>query len=290
MNVIKNLNQNQKTLALKKDKKINVLIIGSGNIAWHIVSHLSFFKRFNITVYNRTNTARLKQLQKEFKVDTTGDWKKMKQDSDLIFICTGDSTIKNIAGQIKKTKTKALVMHTSGTTPLSDLTGASKNIAVFYPLQTFTFGQSVDWNEVPLFVEANNKEATNFILSFANLFSKTVMKANSQERLKLHLAAVIAGNFSNAMYASAYEYLNKELDKKYFNYLSQLIITTAKKAINNNPDLVQTGPAARNDKKTINKHLSLLKKHTELKRTYKTVSKLISKQQKSNAKLQTKTK
>ena len=104
------------------------------------------------------------------------------------------------------------------------------------------------------------------------------------------MAAVIAGNFSNAMYASAYEYLNKELNKSYYNYLAPLITTTAKKALFNNPTTVQTGPAARNDKKTINKHIALLKKQPELKRTYKTISKLITKQQKSNAKLQTKTK
>lgn len=277
-------------MKLKKDSKINILIIGSGNIAWHIVSHLCFFKRFNLTVYNRTPNTRLKQLHKEFKVDIISDWKKVKADYDIIFVCTGDSSIKSIALQLKKIKSKALVIHTSGTTPLSDLANASKNTGVFYPLQTFTFGQSVNWSEVPLFIEASNKDALEFISNFAKLFSKTVVKTSSQDRLKLHMAAVIAGNFSNAMYASAYEYLNKELNKSYYNYLAPLITTTAKKALFNNPTTVQTGPAARNDKKTINKHIALLKKQPELKRTYKTISKLITKQQKSNAKLQTKTK
>lgn len=265
-------------------------MIGSGNIAWHIVSHLSFFKRFEITVYNRTSTAKLKQLQKEFKVTITTDWKKINDKTDIFFICTGDSSIKQVALKIKKLKTKGLVLHTSGTTPLSDLTSAAKNIGVFYPLQTFTFGTSVNWQEVPVFVEANNKSSFTYLNNLASLFSKTVVKTNSDTRLKLHLAAVIAGNFSNAMYASAYNYLDKSLNRSYFKYLSPLITTTAKKAVFGDPSLVQTGPAARNDKKTQQKHLMLLKKNPELKKTYKALSQLILKQQKTNVKLQAKAK
>jgi len=277
-------------LALKKDKKIKVLIIGSGNIAWHIVSHLSFFKRFEITVINRTNSLRLIQLQKEFKVKTITDWKKVNESSDVFFICTGDNSIKQICTKISKLKTKGLVLHTSGTTPLSELKNTSKNTGVFYPLQTFTFGQSVLWQEVPVFIEAGNKKSLDYLSSLAGLFSKTVVKSNSENRLKLHLAAVIAGNFSNAMYASAYSYLDKELNKSYFKYLCPLINVTAKKAIFGNPSLVQTGPAARDDKKTQRKHLELLKKQPELKRIYKSISKLISLQKKTDVKLQTKIK
>lgn len=267
----------------KKAAKINILIIGSGNIAWHLVSHLSFFRRFNITVFNRTKNKRLSQLIKEFKVNGISDWKKINNDSQLIFICTGDNSIKSIASKIGKLKTKALVVHTSGTTPLSELKPASDNNGVFYPLQTFTFGKSVNWQEVPVFYEGNSKSSEKFLEAFGKLFSKSVIKLNSQDRLKLHLSAVIAGNFSNAMFAAAYDYLSLELNKEYFKYLAPLISATAKKAIFNIPAKVQTGPAARNDKKTINKHLSLLKKHPELKKLYRSTSKLISKQQKNHA-------
>lgn len=270
-------------MVVKKDKKVKILVIGSGNVAWHIVSHLSFFKRFDITVYSRTAGPKLKQLHKEFKVAITSEWKKVKSESDIIFICTGDRSIKQIGAKLKKLKTKGLVLHTSGTTPLADLNNCSKNTGVFYPLQTFTFGQSVNWPEVPVFIEASNKKSLDYLYKLAKLFSETVVKTNSENRLKLHLAAVIAGNFSNAMYASAYNYLGKALGTGYFKYLSTLINTTAKKALYGNPSLVQTGPAARNDKKTINKHLTLLKKQPELKRTYKSISKLILKQQKNNA-------
>ena len=272
-------------MALKKNIKIKVLIIGGGNIAWHLVSHLSFFKRFEITIYNRTLSPKLKQLQKEFKIAIITDWKKIDTESALFFICTSDSAISGIASKIKKLKTIGLVIHTSGTIPLKDIANASKNAVVFYPLQTFTFGQSVYWPEIPVFIEASNPKAVNFLNSFAKIFSNTVVKLNSAQRLKLHLAAVIAGNFSNAMYSAAYNFTAKEIGKDYFTYLIPLIVKTAKKTRSVNPVKAQTGPAARGDKKTQKKHLQLLKKYPDLKKIYKSVSKLIEKQQKNNAKL-----
>lgn len=272
-------------MATKKNIKIKVLVIGSGNIAWHIVSHLSFFKRFEITVYNRTSTPNLKQLQKEFKATIVTDWKKVNNETDLFFICTSDSSIPAMASKIKKLKAKGFVIHTSGTAPLKAIAPASKNIGVFYPLQTFTFGQSVLWPEVPVFIEASDNQALHFMESFAKLFSNTVVKLNSEQRLKLHLAAVIAGNFSNAMYAAANNFTDKELGKDYFKYLIPLIVKTAKKTRAVDPVKAQTGPAARKDKQTQKQHLQLLKKYPDLKKIYKSVSKLIEKQQKGNAKL-----
>jgi predicted short-subunit dehydrogenase-like oxidoreductase (DUF2520 family) len=277
-------------LAAKKNIKIKVLVIGSGNIGWHIVSHLSFFKRFDITVFNRTLTPNLKQLQKEFKVSIVTDWKKVNKETELFFICTSDSAIKPMASKIKKLKSKGFVIHTSGTAPLKAISTASKNIGVFYPLQTFTFGQSVFWPEVPVFVEASDAQALHFMDSFGKLFSNTVVKLNSDQRLKLHLAAVIAGNFSNAMYTAANNFTDKELGKEFFKYLIPLIVKTAKKTRSVSPVKAQTGPAVRGDKNTQKQHLQLLKKYPDLKKIYKSISKLIEKQQKGNAKLQRKTK
>jgi predicted short-subunit dehydrogenase-like oxidoreductase (DUF2520 family) len=278
-------------MALKKNIKIKVLIIGSGNIAWHILSHLSFFKRFELTLFSRTPSPEIKQLQKEFKVNAIHDWKKVTKDYDIFFICTPDSIIPSIAQRIKKLKTKGLVVHTSGTVPLKEISKASKNCGVFYPLQTFTYGQSVNWLEVPVFIEGSHSKVNEYLESFAGIFSNKVVKMNSQHRLKLHLAAVIAGNFSNAMYSAAYQYLSKELvDPGHFNYLIPLIVSTAKKTRSLSPIAAQTGPAARKDKRTQKQHLQLLKEYPDLRKIYRSISKLIEKQQKSNAKLQGKTK
>jgi predicted short-subunit dehydrogenase-like oxidoreductase (DUF2520 family) len=273
-------------MTLKKNIKIKVLIIGSGNMAWHIVSHLSFFKRFELTVYSRSQNAHLKQLQKEFKTKSITDWKKIDKDYDMYFICTADSGIQELAQKIKKLKTQGIVIHTSGTVPLKDISRASKHAGVFYPLQSFTYGQSVNWLETPIFIEGSDKKTTEYLSDFAAIFSKKVVKLNSAQRLKLHLAAVIAGNFSNAMYSAAYRYLDSELgSNNYFDYLVPLINSTAKKVRSVNPVAAQTGPASRGDKETQKKHIGLLKKYPDMKKIYKSLSKLIEKQKKAHAKL-----
>jgi predicted short-subunit dehydrogenase-like oxidoreductase (DUF2520 family) len=271
-------------MAAKANIRTRVVIIGSGNLAWHIVSHLVFFKRFEIFVYNRSTSLKLKQLKKEFKVFTTDNWDDIPKDAGIFFICTGDSSIKEVASKLRKLKTKALVLHTSGTANMSLLRGCSTNKGVFYPLQTFTFGQSVNWFEVPIFVEASNKISLEVLTRLAKLFSGTVVNMDSEKRMKLHLAAVIAGNFSNAMYSAAHQYLSKELHSDLFTYLLPLISRTAKKVKSVSPAKAQTGPAVRNDKITQKTHLQLLKKHPDLKKLYKSISKLIMKQQKADAK------
>jgi predicted short-subunit dehydrogenase-like oxidoreductase (DUF2520 family) len=270
-------------LARNKDIKTKVVIIGSGNLAWHVVSHLVFFKRFEISVYNRSSSERLVQLKKEFKVPVTTKWKEVPKDAAIYFICSGDKSIKGVAERLKKIKTKALVLHTSGSSPLSFLKGASENIGVFYPLQTFSFGKSVNWSEVPVFIEASNNKSIEILQRLAKLFSRNATKLDSKQRLKLHLAAVIAGNFSNAMYSAAYLFLAQS-DKKLFDHLLPLIITTAKKLRSVDPVSAQTGPAVRKDNNTQKAHLALLKDHPDLKKIYKAISKLIVKQHKPYAK------
>ena len=70
------------------------------------------------------------------------------------------------------------------------------------------------------------------------------------------MAAVFACNFSNHMYTIAEKLLAK--DKLSLDLLKPLIEETANKIIENKPNAVQTGPAIRKDKKTMQEHLKLL--------------------------------
>ena len=94
------------------------------------------------------------------------------------------------------------------------------------------------------------------------------------ERQKLHLAAVIANNFSNHLYTLSAQYLAKNnID---FDLLKPLITETVHKISNSNPKANQTGPAKRNDIETIEKHFSLME-NEDLKEIYKILTKSIYK-------------
>src|SRR5690606_15948426 len=97
----------------------------------------------------------------------------------------------------------------------------------------------------------------------------------SQQRLALHVSAVFANNFTNALYQIAYDILKQaDLD---FELIIPLIRETAEKIQNHVPEQVQTGPAIRNDGKTINTHLQFLSDREELTEIYQQLTYYIKK-------------
>jgi hypothetical protein len=104
------------------------------------------------------------------------------------------------------------------------------------------------------------------VLSFAKELSPKVEIAGDEERLKLHVAAVIVSNFTNHLYAIAEAYCIEE--KIDFDMLKPLIGETALRIRTISPAAVQTGPAVRKDIHTLDKHLRLLVNHPKLRTTY----------------------
>jgi hypothetical protein len=91
----------------------------------------------------------------------------------------------------------------------------------------------------------------------------------------LHLAAVFACNFTNHMMT-----LGKEISEYAgytFEEMKPLIQETFIKAFETGPENSQTGPAVRNDKNTVRKHLELLSFDRDLQRIYREISKSIYK-------------
>jgi len=129
---------------------------------------------------------------------------------------------------------------------------------VFYPLQTFSKAAEVDFTQVPICIEAlNNKADLPILKKLAKAIGSESHKVNSDQRAALHLAAVFVNNFTNQIYRLAHEITESQGAE--FDILKPLIKETARKLDDLSPYMAQTGPAIRNDKKTIKKHLKLLK-------------------------------
>jgi predicted short-subunit dehydrogenase-like oxidoreductase (DUF2520 family) len=161
------------------------------------------------------------------------------------------------------------------------LKSVSPSIGVYYPLQTFFKGAVIDWKTTPLLLEANTKSTLLKLKHFGNSISEKVKTVNSKNRLQIHLAAVFACNFTNAMYVAAYEIIEKNINKKETELLQPIMLQSFQKLQKIHPKKAQTGPAIRNDKLVMKKHLTLLKSEKQLSKVYKTLSDLIVNQQKS---------
>lgn len=230
---------------------ISVVILGSGNVATHL------FKAINntdyasvIQWYNRSLNS-LKEYKS--KVEITDDLTQLKN-ADLYILAVSDDAIKPLSTSLPFEN--RLVVHTSGCVSLYDIDKKHKR-GVFYPLQTFSKSADINFANVPICIEALKSEDYHILKNLGSALGSPTKKVNSDQRKVLHLAAVFVNNFTNQLYRVAHEITESEGAE--FDVLKPLILETAKKVQDLSPYMAQTGPAKRNDKKTLKKHLKLLK-------------------------------
>ena len=137
---------------------------------------------------------------------------------------------------------------------------------VLYPLQTFSAGREIDWPTVPLCVEAADPAAQATLLALAGSLSQHVRLLATDQRLKLHVAAVFANNFTNHLLGIADALLAEAALPP--ELLAPLVRETVDKALANPPFSVQTGPAARRDAPTLAAHHAALTAHPAWRALY----------------------
>jgi|Laugresbdmm110dd_1035094.scaffolds.fasta_scaffold23755_3 predicted short-subunit dehydrogenase-like oxidoreductase (DUF2520 family) len=233
---------------------IKVSIIGSGNVAQHLIvalqnSIINGAEMELIQVYTRQKST-LSHLLDFNKI--TDDWKTLAE-ADLFIIAVSDEAISTVSEQIPY-KNK-LVVHTSGGISLEAIASNNRK-GVFYPLQTFTKNNAVDFKIIPICIESQNASDYQLLQNVAQAISDSVFAINSEQRKALHVAAVFVNNFTNHLYKIGNDICIE--NNVPFEILKPLIQETAEKITQLSPNESQTGPAIRNDIETINAHLSFL--------------------------------
>ncbi|MDY6801570.1 MAG: DUF2520 domain-containing protein [Bacteroidota bacterium] len=251
----------------QNDFKNGVVMIGAGNVATHIALALKKADYPIKSIYSKTEKS-AQELAEKINSSFTTRIETLPNNADIYVIAVKDTIIEDIAKKINIRS--GIVVHTAGSVPMSIFESYFKNFGVFYPLQTFTKSRKLDFSEIPLCIEANNNDVENKLLNLAKSLSNKVALINSEKRKILHLAAVFACNFTNHMYSIGSKLLSdKNID---FNLLHPLIHETAKKANEMSPIHAQTGPAIRQDNKTMDMHLKMLKDYPAFEKIYRFVS------------------
>ncbi|MBE9490637.1 MAG: DUF2520 domain-containing protein [Bacteroidetes bacterium] len=246
---------------------IKVVLLGSGNVAFHLAKALTLSTNIDFVQHFRRNN--FSDAGFELTVPKTNNINNLVK-ADIYIIAINDDSIADFSKQL--TFKNGLVVHTSGSMPLNTLQ-CKANKGVFYPLQTFSKGQNLNFNKVPIAIETEYKKDSVLLNNFAKSISNNIYEINSSQREKLHIAAVFANNFSNQMYKIAKDIC--ETNNFSFDILKPLILETANKVQTLNPAKAQTGPAKRNDQKVIQNHISQL--DGEQKKIYQLISNSIIK-------------
>lgn len=249
---------------------MKVAILGRGNVASHLKRALSPLAPDIETI----------QCDPHRPGETPAD-------ADFVIIAVSDSAIPGVASGLPS-GLKGIVVHTSGSVPMSTLKVVSKShqeadrvdevrrsssdprIGVLYPLMTLSKDKEIDYTRLPLLTEGDSPETLKAIDSLASLITRQVSHADSDDRARLHLGAVFACNFTNLMCRIASDLLvERGLD---LQMLLPLVEETVAKLRTMDPREAQTGPASRGDTEVMRRQYEVLASHPDYRDIYALLS------------------
>lgn len=237
---------------------MNITIIGSGNVAWHL--HRWFTPNHQVTTVNPRT------------------FEGLTQQADIYLIAVSDAAISNVASRLYDIigPHSGIVAHTAGSSPLSVIPNAFRSYGVLYPMQTFTKDVKLaEYNDIPIFIEGSDSFTQKRLSDFATTISSHVVNLNSIQRRQMHLAAVFACNFVSYLYSLASDAMERAgVD---FKLLKPLVEETLRKNFTIPPREALTGPARRQDTPTIDRHLDMLASEPEAREVYSFITDMIIK-------------
>ncbi len=249
---------------------MKLVLIGSGNVA-SVLGRMFHAKGHDILQVISRNMAHAHTLAMELGAHAVTDFRKIDQRADISIIAVSDEALSSVHHWLHAGDN--LVVHTAGSVSREVLKDSSQQYGVLYPLQSLR-KENKELPEVPFLIDGNTNEVINIIRSFALTISSRVSIATDYDRLRLHLAAVTTSNFMNHLFTLTESFCHKEgVD---FSLLIPLLSETVKRLETNAPGNMQTGPAIRNDRETIQKHISMLSDYPELEKIYEWMTKSIT--------------
>ncbi len=268
---------------MKKDLTIpKITIIGAGKMAYNLVHALARKNIMPLAIINRTLEPAQTLANAHRISGFSNKLEDIPEESNLIIIAVTDDAISSVAQKIFPHVPKGCVLtHTSGVTPIRTL-DRFERYGLFYPLASFNQSVLTNFDTIPIITDGNNTGVRQFLSIIAHRLSQYVYHLTDEQRPYLHLAAVFANNFTNALLGAAFQLLEThKIEKK---ILYPIIEQTYNRALTSDPIKIQTGPAVRGDNHTIEKHLQLLNdlKPDILSSLYITLTQLII-EQKENA-------
>ncbi len=246
---------------------MNIVLIGSGNAAAVLGRKFVTAGHKIVQIVSR-NASAASELAYEWDTESANYMSLINRNADVYIIAVSDDALAEVVSDLKLPG--KVVAHTAGAVSSDILKKVSEHHGVFYPLQSLRkdVGRPPD---IPIFFEGSDQQATLVLQKLAQSISfGQAISARSDDRMKLHVAAVVVNNFTNYLYALAEKYCRKEGIN--FHQLLPLIRETVGRLETVSPSTSMTGPAVRSDEETIRKHLDILEAHPQLQKVYRFLS------------------
>jgi predicted short-subunit dehydrogenase-like oxidoreductase (DUF2520 family) len=196
--------------------------------------------------------------------------------ADAVLICVPDDEIDAACEAILSGQRPAFAGHTSGSRGLDALESARRGgIETFtlHPLQTFpTRDTAIEG--IPCAVSGSSADSLALARSIAERLGMRPFELDDQQRAAYHAAASIASNFLVTLEEAASELLGRAGVEDARELLAPLVLRTAGNWAEQGGEAL-TGPIARGDAKTIQRHLrALAELQPELLDSYRALAEL----------------
>ena len=145
---------------------MRVSFIGSGNVATHLA--LALFNRGHVIdqIWSR-DIEHAKLLANRVEAHPIDDLGQLYGNANIYIIAVSDDAIEDVARQLHMQN--AIVMHTSGATPMDVLSTTSKRYGVLWSPQTFVRDVALDY--VPTSNNASTFISQLFLLTISQMAS-----------------------------------------------------------------------------------------------------------------------
>ena len=145
---------------------VKVVLLGAGSLGYHLTQKMLSSSSVDlIQVYNRT-IEKISYLSD--KIAITDNLNKLKQ-ADIYVLCVSDNAISELSSHLNFPS--KLVLHTSGGTSINNLTSNSAKGVLYFP-HTFSKDKKVNFNELPICLEASSNESLTVLKKFSKEFSR----------------------------------------------------------------------------------------------------------------------
>jgi predicted short-subunit dehydrogenase-like oxidoreductase (DUF2520 family) len=231
-------------------------LIGSGNVAHALGRHWADQIGWHAH-WNRSETSIFPDVP--FSRDAKG-W-------DVAVLAVADDALEAVSAELP---IHVLRVHLSGAKPLNAVLQEGARGAVIWPVCSIRKEQMPDWSAVHWAVEASDENALEWALNAIRALGGMPHAISSEQRIRAHIAAVFAANFSNLMLAEASKLVHPTgLPWAAVHALAQGVLERA--TTEAGAQLI-TGPAARGDEATLNVHRALLAEESDLASLYEALT------------------
>jgi len=157
---------------------MKIVFIGSGNVATHLAIAAKQKGHCILQVYSRS-AENARYLAEKVNASYSDNISHINPSADIYIFSVKDDALGQVLAEMPETE--GIWIHTAGSIPMNIFRHYHDRYGVLYPLQTFSKKREIDFEKIPLFIEANDSKVCEQLQEFAGGLSPlyTILKAKN---------------------------------------------------------------------------------------------------------------